>query len=165
MPSRRSSRRGSFTSHSRRELIWATEDDAFSLVAGAWTNNSMLVALAAENVLGITVIRTHVTISVTTGTAAGTRLIWGQIVGRGTDIGVSIPGSVRGDQAELDWMYVTSSTSAPTFGRDGTNILSLDNHAKRKMGELNQRLVLSIFNTSGITVAGRIYARTLVALP
>jgi len=152
-------------SNNRRKLVWSTEDDAFSLVAGAWTNNSMLVALGASNVLGITVIRTHLTISVTTGTAAGTRLIWGQIVGRSTDIGVSVPGSVRGDQSELDWMYVTASTSAPTFGKDGTNIITLDNHAKRKMQELDQALVLSIFNTSGITVAGRIYARTLIALP
>jgi len=149
----------------RRKLVWSTTDQSVTLIAGANTSLNLLAALsvAGSSLLGVTIMRTHLTLAIDTAVTAADRLRVGFVVDRVSEVGAA--SAITAADPELDWMLWRHETAAPTFGSGGSNVLEYDLRAKRRMQELNQAYLLCITNSAGgsktITVAGR----TLVALP
>jgi hypothetical protein len=154
---------------SRRQLVWCTFDQTVAMAAGVGSNSNLLagLAVAGSSLLGVTIMRTHLELSVITAVTLGDRLQLGLIVGRTADIGAPIPaGAVSPAQPDDDWMLWRHETAAPTYGSgSANNQLLYDVKSKRKMQELNQAYVLSMVNDVGVAKTINIQGRVLLALP
>ena len=168
MPSRNRPRSRSFRSQ-RRELVWATTDQSVALVTGnLGTNLNLLaqLAVAGSSLTGVTIMRTHLDIYCTTAVAGGDDLRVGLIVGRLSEVGAGPPtGALSAADGELDWMLWRHEFAAPTYNPGGSNVLSYDIKAKRRMQELNQAYILSLLTAVAASHTYKISARVLLALP
>jgi hypothetical protein len=124
------------------------------------------LAVAGASLLGVTIMRTHCELSITSTVTAADRLRVGFIICRFSEIGAAIAGAVTPADPELDWLLWRHESAAPTFGsQSANNQLVYDIKAKRKMQELNQAYALSLSNDVGIAKLIQVQARTLLALP
>jgi hypothetical protein len=152
----------------RRKLVWSTLDQNVTIAAGSWTNVNLLAPLsvAGSSLLGITIMRSIVTLNINTSIAIGDALAVGLIVCRVNEIGAAVAGSVDPAQLENDWLwldkyYGSTGTSMDTLPGD----MAIDTKAKRKMQELNQAYALSMRNSVGVAKTISFFSRVLVALP
>jgi hypothetical protein len=140
-----------------------------TIANGQKANTNLLAALsvAGASLLGVTIMRTHLRLTVTSGGAAGNNFRMGLIVARTADVGSNVTGSVDANDPEADWMLLDRRF---VYGQ-GTNVsptpeYQYDIKAKRKMQELDQAYILSISAvTASVNLAFALFARTLVALP
>jgi hypothetical protein len=138
------------------------------MAAGQGSNVNLLAALsvAGASLLGVTVMRTHLALYVTTAVTLADELRVGLVIGRVADVGAGPPaGTISASDPELDWMLLRDEFATPTFGPQGSNTLEYDLKAKRKMQELNQAYILALANSAGGSKTVKIFARTLLALP
>jgi len=152
----------------RRSLVWATVDQGVTIGAGANSDINLLaeLAVAGSSLLGITIMRTHLELSLTSVITVGDQIRVGFVVGRLTDIGAAVVGQVTAADPSQDWMLWRHETAAPTFGTtSANNQLVYDIKAKRRMQELNQAYVLALNNSAGIAKTMQIQGRVLIALP
>jgi len=163
---RRSSRRGTRSTGSHRQLVWGTVDGILSssLVNGFQVLDMLPDIDLTSSALGSTVMRTHLTITPTTAPAVADFYKIGLMIGRNNEIGTNLAGVSLVDSPDLDWMFRRIYTFNGGIEMGGGNIISIDLRAKRKLSELNQRYVLAIGTNTGAAVQFRIYARTLLAL-
>jgi len=160
----------------RRKLVWATYNVLNNTVPNAnsdWANFDALTQLrvAGSSVLGATVMRTHLRLTVIGGTvAAGNMLTLGIGIGRLDDVGHAV-GIDPITQAYADWMYY-NAYSCPAngtfsgFNEYGQNTIIVDNKSKRKMEEMNQTLIFSVAtNSYPADMSYDLFARILIALP
>ena len=120
----------------------------------------------AGELLGVTVMRTHVNLQVQNFAAIASSVLYGLIVGRAVDVGAAVVNGVTPTVNELDWMLldmISPTSSAAVV--DASRVQMVDNRSKRKMDELNMRYLLSLQNTTGAGITIQVYARTLFALP
>jgi hypothetical protein len=137
------------------------------MIAGAGSNVNLLAALsvAGASLLGVTIMRTHLVLYVTSAVTLADELRVGLVVARLADVGAGPPaGAVSAADPELDWMLLRDEFATPTFG-PLNNTLTYDLKAKRRMQELNQAYVLALSNSAGGSKTVKIFARTLLALP
>jgi hypothetical protein len=80
-----------------------------TIAAGASANfeiTSDLSTVSGSSTLGVTIIRTHLRLAVTSATAIGDAFFWGTIVDRAVAIGNPAPaGVVTGASVDLPWLY------------------------------------------------------------
>ena len=166
--------RGVRTAHpvrrQRRKLVWSTIDQSVTMAAGVGSNVNLLASLsvAGASLLGITVMRTHLDLWRTGQVSAlGDGLRLGLIIDRVAAVGAGPPaGAVTAADPEADWMLWRHEFAAPTFGPSGgSNYLTYDVKAKRRMQELDQAYLLCLFNAAGGSQTWSIAGRILVALP
>ena len=115
----------------------------------------------------MTVVRTHLQITPNAAAAIGDHVTWGVIVARVADVADPVTaGLVTAAQTDLDWMYWTTATANPTLARENSNTMWIDLKSKRRIREVNDRLIVSILNNqSGASQTYRVTARTLVLMP
>ena len=117
--------------------------------------------LAGGSTQGITIMRTHIALNVTSASAGvGDGAFVGLVVGTDADTATQVTPT----EPFLDWMLYTSIYSAG--GGGVINSHEIDLRAKRKMQELNQIYWLdlaALLGTNATQVA--FTARTLIALP
>ncbi len=153
----------------RRKLVWATSNvTVAALNAGGVADLDLGAPLevAGSSLLGVTIMRTRLHYHVRDFAAVADQIETGMIIGRSSDIGVNVAGQVSAATPENDWMLLTvldPVTSAAAV--DAGARFDFDLRAKRKMQELNQKLVLSLFNNSAGAHTIDVFARVLVALP
>lgn len=160
----------------RRKLVWV--DTVFA--QGLVINDNLVIDLftglrvAGASVLGVTVIRTLVTISNTSATVTkGDGFYWGLCVTDSNDVGLNTAGAPNAHTTpNIDWAWrefrtASSSISLPVYTKDAGNVITADVRAKRKVQEMNQTWAL-VANQSAVGASPSLwtwYARTLVALP
>jgi hypothetical protein len=173
MPARHVSRAPARRSSNRRKLVWAVKNVTFTATAAGNVSNVDLLTdlkVAGASILGCTIMRTHLQISVTNTVAAGNDFTWGLIVGENANVVTNtadtalIPDPTN--NPELDWMWWEHAVAAPVYDPGGTNILIRDVKAKRKLQELNQTYMWSLIGGAGAAaLTGQLAVRTLIALP
>jgi hypothetical protein len=140
--------------------------------AGNVTNVDLLSPLkvAGSPVLGVTVMRTHLQLSMFSAVAAGDAYNFGLIVDQVDSLVTNVANAatlldpVR--VPEADWMWWEQAVAAPTYSDHGSNIIRRDVKSKRKVEELQQTYMLSVrIGTTGATPTLQVVARTLIALP
>ncbi len=173
MPTRRTGFARSNRRANRRKLVWATKNVSLTqTAAGNVTNTDLLTDLkvAGASILGATIMRTHLVLSVSTTVAAGNDFYFALIVGESSDL-VSNAASTALTldpltSPELDWMWWEHPVAAPVFDQGGTNIITRDIKSKRKIQELNQTYILSLKGgVAAGNVTTQVVTRTLLALP
>jgi hypothetical protein len=159
----------------RRKLIWATSLSSNVALAAATgiTPVDLLAGLEVGGVgtVGGTVVRTHVLLSIS-DPAADTNpgVFWGVMVWPKTRVGVNVP-PVNADYY-LDWMMLRVLTpgTASTTWQDPTfaNYLfgeEYDLKSRRKLPEMDDTLIFSLYNSGTSAIKYTAFVRTLVALP
>jgi hypothetical protein len=170
MPTRHRRPSSPMRSGARRKLVWATTSTSVTPAANTVTNVDLLSNLksAGSSVLGVTIMRTHIAIK---GAAVALLDTWtyGLIVGRQTDVGVSLALGTNMDPLgdnELDWMLNTRWFNQSNGAAVNSNqCWTVDNRSKRKMEEMGMAYIFSVTNDSAAANNFQLYARTLVALP
>jgi hypothetical protein len=117
--------------------------------------------VAGTSHVGSTVKAVHLYGSV--NLVAGERITLGLSVCRRSDIGTALPSPNA--ETDLDWMLwrdVFPSFSGATV--DAQTLFEHHSKSQRRLGEINQTLGLSIFNSSAATRTVRLGVRTLLAL-
>ena len=152
----------------RRKLVWATQTvTSTSLTAGNVAATDLLQALeaAGSSKLGVTIMRTHLDLSITMGAPTANA---GFIVG----LRIADPGEITTPVApdstpEADWMLYRQFY--PTFSGatiDTARVVQVDIKSRRKCEELNQSYAFFLKNAGGGTGGSfALTCRTLVALP
>jgi hypothetical protein len=150
----------------RRKLVWATSGPTTVNVPATSNKTVDLLSnfeIAGASTLGITIMRTHM--RALWGFATGdTFFQLGLIVGRDQDLVANTPNI--NSEPELDWMLNTAYF--PTYSAAAIDIgltFEIDLRAKRKMDEMAQRYVMTIYNPEATARALIYQSRTLVALP
>jgi len=158
----RRGRRG-FQAGQRRKLTWANAQG----IQNPITTTGILVDLLADyksaggTTQGITIMRTHVSICVTTSTpTVGDGVFTGIVVGQNNDTTATIfPG-----EHYLDWAFY-KAIYTPFYGQ-GFRGYDIDLKSKRRMQELNQTYWLNMAALLGVNTTQVAWqARTLLALP
>lgn len=157
----------------RRRTTWATHQstEAFAAANDLHTINLLDSYLTAGgSIAGITVARTLIHLAVTAGTqTAGDRLNVGLIRGQNTDVGTNIAGAPSPSANFFeDWAWLEQydnsvSGGGPLYGKWGSNVITIDVHAKRKLPELQMTWNLALH--SSVIVTWQLFARTLILLP
>jgi len=139
--------------------------------AGGYVTESLLAnyEAAGGNLAGVTVIRTHLHVVVTTTSTAGDSLTLGIIRGQTTDIGVNIVGAPD-PTADLyeDWAlwkrYAAGASGAgPTYSGMTSDVWDIDLKSQRRIPELQMSWNLVFGATQAVDVDAS--ARVLLALP
>jgi len=159
----RHSRRRGFEAGQRRKLTWATVRSAGQTINTTGTLVDLLAEykLAGGSTQGITIMRTHIALNVTSASAGvGDGAFVGLVVGTDVDTTTQITPT----EPFLDWMLYTSYYSAG--GGGVINSATVDLRAKRKMQELNQVYWMDLVALLGVNATQVAFtARTLIALP
>ena len=161
-------RRSYGPSRTRRRLTWATVDQSLTLAAGAGSNVDLLALLnvAGSNIIGLTVMRTHLELGITTTVSVGDRLRVGLAIGKASDLGPIAAGDLTPADPGLEWQLWRHETASPTFSEDGSNNnLRYDVKSRRRIRQLNDRYILSTLNSVGVSKTFTIQGRVLCALP
>jgi len=136
-----------------------------TLVA-AQTANIDLLALfevAGSNSVGVTVVRTHLALYITTTVSPGDDLRVALGVFRLSDIGQNVLGAISPSTPELPWALWKHEFAAPTFATGGSNVLEYDLKSRRRIRGASETYGLALNSASGKTV--KIAARVLLQLP
>jgi hypothetical protein len=150
----------------RRQLVWCTQDVTSTVATNTAGNLDLLstFGVAGSSTLGITIMRTIVTLQIPYALATDT-ITWGLIVGRGDDVGTNRPDPLSfGD----DWMFNRREwidTTGAAFAAGELQKVTYDVRSKRKLSEQNQRYLFSWHNNSAGNKTISIFVRTLLALP
>ncbi|MGN5493397.1 hypothetical protein, partial [Campylobacter coli] len=121
-------------------------------------------------VVGLTVARTIIHLAITSATInPGDRLNIGLMRGQSSDVGTNIAGSPSpASDSYEDWAWLeqydaSTSGGGPLYGKWGSNVITIDTAAKRRLPELHMdwNLVLQ----SSVAATWQLYARTLILLP
>jgi hypothetical protein len=176
MSTRHRTRRFSRTSN-RRKLVWATTDTGISVAANTNTTNIDLLAgykgIVGAATAGVTVMRTHLQIFITSTVTNGDSFRFGLIVDDLSQIVASSASALAINPftaAADDWMFLTAYHATPTYGEmSANNNIRLDVKSKRRMEEV-QMAYLACFSPVGVAAGGlpftaNVYTRTLLALP
>jgi hypothetical protein len=171
MPVRRARSRS--MGSARRRTTWATHQstEAFAAANDLRTINLLdQYQTAAGTIAGITVGRTLIHLAVTAGTqTAGDRLNVGLIRGQSSDVGVNIAGApspsanLYADWAWLEQYDSSLSGGGPLYGKWGSNVITIDVRAKRKLPDLQMSWNLAL--KSSVIVTWQVFTRTLIILP
>jgi hypothetical protein len=173
----RHARRRPLRTANRRKLVWATTDTGITVAANTNTTNIDLLAgykgVVGAASAGITVMRTHIQIFITSTVTNGDSFRFGLLVDDLTQIVTSSasalainPFTAAGD----DWMFLTAYHATPTYGEmSANNNIHIDVKSKRRMEEI-QMAYLACFSPVGVAAGGlpftaNLYVRTLLALP
>jgi len=160
---------------SRRRLVWATSFTFDTIANNANVNHDLLsnLKVAGSSVLGCTVVRTHMRVSVQWPNAAAVSSFYGLALGLCVQSMTQVAANTVDLAQDEDWAL--RDTMIPGTGADSLNpsatVLvegwNIDLRAKRKVQELNQTwcLALSLQNAITFSIPVAVYARTLVALP
>jgi hypothetical protein len=163
---------------SRRRTTWATFDDAVSVATGGthYQTNNMLTnyAGAGGTLAGITILRTHFRMTMTTAATAADRFYLGIVRGQNEDVGADIAGAPRplNDFYE-DWAFWSCYTSAtlsgagPGWSTNANNVVQLDLKARRKIPELQMtwNYVIQPAVATVTPALFRVSGRVLIGLP
>jgi len=121
---------------------------------------------------GTTVLRVHCRLFVTSAVAAGDGFKWGIIVAPADQAGAYATGagthSVNPvDQPYANWLMVNREGAHPGYALCGpNNQFAVDVRAKRKIGNAQSSLFLSVANTgAAASLVYSFYSRVLIALP
>jgi len=162
-------RRGGTT---RRRTTWATHQSTETFAAANDRHTISLLDNYTSNggvTVGITTARTIIHLAVTSSVTAADRLNVGLIRGQSSDVGTNIAGAPdpASDPYE-DWAWLeqydaSTSGGGPLYGKWGSNVISIDTQAKRKLMELHMDWNLVLH--SSVTATWQLYARTLILLP
>jgi len=174
MPVRRG--RSSFQrrSSSRRRLVWAQSSTFDTVANNANINHDLLANLkvAGSSVLGVTVIRTHMRISLQWPdlTLAFQGLAFGLCVQSMTQVAAGNVDLFADEDWALRDQFLpgTGVNNLVNVIADPVEGFTVDLRAKRKVQELNQTwcLAFSLQNAAGSDpMPVSVFARTLVALP
>ena len=157
----------------RRRTTWATHQSTEVFAAA---NDKHTIDLldtyktAGGTVAGITVARTLIHLAITAGTqTAGDRLNLGVIRGQDSDVGVNIAGAPDASSKFFeDWAWLEQydnsvSGGGPLYGKWGSNVLSIDVRAKRKLPEL--QMSWNLVMHSSVIATWQLFTRTLILLP
>jgi len=157
----------------RRRTTWATHQssEAFASANDLHTINLLDQYLTAGGSLaGITIARTIIHLAITSATVtSGDRLNVGLIRGQNTDVGTNIVGApspsanLYEDWAWLEQYDASTSGGGPLYGKWGSNVISLDVKAGRKLPELQMTWNLAL--KSSVVSTWQLFARTLIYLP
>ena len=152
----------------RRKRIWARRTVTEASLAGGATAHSLLLAgfemEYGAQLIGCTVARVRMTLTLDVGANAGNGLLFGirvATVDQVSDLAVA-PTYGPGSRSHADWM--TWGLIAPRSS-DTHYSESYDVRAMRKIDELNQTLVLSVENPGLGTVTWGGAISVLVMLP
>jgi len=155
----RRSRRLSVQSAMKRRTTWARFSNTVTLTTtGSYANTDLLAAFKADGGVtqGVTIARTHISISVEDAPDAGDQFAWGLLRGQNTDAGANIAGAPNPlDDPYEDWaMWDTRAASvgpgggAAYFPGNG-NQWTYDIKSQRKIPELQMAWLASFVNISG----------------
>jgi len=131
-------------------------------------------AAAGGTLAGITILRTHFRLTMTTASTAADRFYLGIIRGQNEDSGADIAGAPRPSvDFYEDWAFWSCYTSAtlsgagPTWGVFANNVLNLDLKARRKLPELQMtwNYVVQAVVATVSPALFRVSGRVLIALP
>jgi len=157
----------------RRRTTWATHQssEAFAAANDKHTINLLdSYQTAGGTIAGITVARTLIHLAITSGTqTAGDRLNVGLIRGQDSDVGTNITGAPDASAKFFeDWAWLEQydnsiSSGGPLYGKWGSNVISIDVRAKRKLPELQMSWNLVLH--SSVIATWQLFARTLILLP
>ncbi len=149
-----------------RQLVWAEVANSVTVGAGAG-NNIDLLATSLENAgqshLGITIMRTIVTLQVQNWAGVTDAIFMGLVIGRPADVGTT---PLLGSMPGLDWYW--REQLLPVANGAAVNVsqrYDYDVRSKRKMAEVDQRDLLCFDNISAASKNIQFFVRTLVALP
>lgn len=160
----------------RRVTTWATFDQAITIATGNYQTLNLLSDFTADggSTQGVTVLRTHLKLVVTSGVAAADSMHFGIIRGQNTDVGANVAGAPTPNADHYEdwafWQHYTAGNvvgAGPSYSHMGsTNVLLLDLRAKRKIPELQMSYNAVIEATTvAATLLVTMSARTLLALP
>jgi len=158
----------------RRRTTWVNyESVAVVGTAGHSVNSDLLTQyrVAGGEIVGSTILRTHLWLAPTTAVANLDKFSWGLIVAGASQISPSfVTGSGFYETQTfpyVDWMLATEEFACPTFGRLAANNRNVvDIRSKRKINDLGETYIHSISAvTAGAALSVQVYARILLALP
>ena len=157
----------------RRRTTWATHQstETFAAANDLHTINLLDQYLTAGGEqAGITIARTVVHLAITSATVtSGDRFSIGLIRGQSSDVGLNIAGAPSPSaQLFADWAWLeqydaSTSGGGPLYGKWGSNVVSIDTTAKRRLPELQMTWNLAL--KSSVIATWQLFARTLIYLP
>ena len=140
-----------------RETTWARSVNVFALAAnGNYSTLDLLAPFKTDGGVqqGVTVTRTHLTMAITTGTAAGDSFAWGLLRGQNTDIGANVVGAPTPDLDPYeDWLMWRTETAqqggaGASFFPGSGNVWNWDIKSQRRLSELQMTYNLVIKRTA-----------------
>lgn len=160
----------------RRKLVWATYDQDSSIAANLnWINVDLLAeykGLVGASTAGITIMRSHIAFWPTSAVTNGDGIYLGLKV---DDLNQVTPAATSDamvtnpfDDSFEDWMLVRKFNAHPSYSfTAANNNILLDVKSKRKMEEVQQALIFSVYSQDVNTLPFTfdIHARILLALP
>jgi len=156
-----------------RRTTWATHQSTEVFAAANDLHTVDLLdsyKTATGTIAGITVGRTIIHMAITAGTqTAGDRLNIGLIRGQDSDLGTNVAGAPSpsakffADWAWLEQYDNSVSSGGPLYGKWGSNVISIDVRAKRKLPDLQMSWNLALH--SSVIATWQLFTRTLILLP
>jgi hypothetical protein len=130
------------TDRQGRRTTWARSVNLFTLAAaGNYSTLNLLAPFTTSggNPQGVTIVRTHLHLVVSSGVAANDTFTWGLLKGQATDVGANIAGAPTPDlQPYEDWLMwrdEIADTNAAYFPAQSNNH-EFDIKAQRRLPEL-----------------------------
>jgi hypothetical protein len=159
-----------------RETTWARAVSTFALAAnGNYATLDLLAPFKTSGGVqqGVTVTRTHLWLSVTSGSAPADTFTWGLVRGQNTDVGANVAGAPTPDLDPYeDWLLWRTETACNTgSGADtyfpATNVWSFDVKAQRRLPELQMtyNLVVKRLTVTAATLNVVVTTSVLLKLP
>jgi hypothetical protein len=152
---------------SRRKLVWCTFQQSPTIAGtGGIFGSDLLSDLekVGSSKLGVTVMRTHLTLITSPGAVTGQPFYWmGLKVYDANEITSTLDVSA---QADLDWMLRKPLPVQYSGASVNTNsVWEIDLRAKRRCEEMGQSYGIFMQNPLTVNATWFIYGRILVALP
>jgi len=172
-------RRRHFSSSApRRRTDWARQSGAITLESGDYTIVNLLTEYAADggNTAGVTVARTHLTLSVTSDISAGDDFYWGLQAAPQSMVGTNLAGaSTPFEDPYADWaMWQHKVASLDVLSTTGyghywgpSNNHDYDIRAKRRLEQIQMGFLLAVEveTVAATTMVINYQASVLLMLP
>jgi len=170
-------RRQRFIRSQGRRTTWATVTQTVSLAAANdYFTFDLLANFKADGGVqqAVTVVRTHLTDSVTSAVNPGDNFVYGLIRGQNTDVGANVVGAPVPDLDPYEdwllwrWYWASNTIAGGIYSHTGsTNVLPVDLKAMRKLEELQMSYNLTIKQLAATTfpVVHQVTGRVLLMLP
>jgi hypothetical protein len=159
----------------RRTTTWARSVNAFSLAAnGNYATLDLLAPFKTSGGIqqGVTVTRTHVSLSVTSAVGNPDTFAWGIMRGQNTDVGANIAGAPTPDLDPYeDWAFWRTETAAvgpgAAYWEGSGNHREFDIKAQRRLPELQMtyNLVVKRLTVAAATLNAVYSVSILLKLP
>jgi hypothetical protein len=160
-----------------RKTEWARSINIFTNAANGNYQTFDLLApfkAAGGNQQGVTVIRNHIVMSVTSSVSAGDNFAWGLIRGQAQDIGASIGGAPSPQTEDYaDWAMWRTETACfnggggSFFFDHGSNVKEFDVRSQRRLEELHMTFNLVVARITSVAASQNltVTVSTLLKLP